>query len=74
MRNPTDIFLASNGARYIADYQNHRIRKIAGDGTITTVAGNGTPGFSGDGGPATQASLFSPYGLTVGSDGSLFIA
>jgi sugar lactone lactonase YvrE len=62
------------GNMYIADYGNHRIRKIDVNGIITTVAGNGSPGFSGDGGPATSAQLNQPTDIAFGPDGSLFIA
>ncbi len=61
------------GNLYIADTNNHRIRKVSG-GVITTVAGNGTPGFSGDNGPAASAQLSSPYGVAVDAAGNLFIA
>jgi DNA-binding beta-propeller fold protein YncE len=64
----------SDGNLFIADAQNNRIRKVNTAGTITTVAGNGTSGFSGDGGPATSARLTTPHGLVVDSDGNLFIA
>ena len=62
------------GSLFIADTRNHRIRRIAPDGTITTVAGTGTQGFSGDEGPATKAQLDSPSGIAVAADGTLFIA
>jgi hypothetical protein len=58
---------------YIADTYSNRIRKIA-NGVITTVAGNGAPGFSGDNGLATNAQLASPSGVAVDSVGSLYIA
>jgi hypothetical protein len=58
---------------YIADTGNERIRKVDGSGIITTVAGTGVQGFSGDGGPATSAELFLPTGVTVHS-GNLYIA
>jgi sugar lactone lactonase YvrE len=63
------------GNLYIADLGNYRVRKLAPDGRITTVAGTGIPGFSGDGdgGPATQAQV-SPAGLAVGADGALYIS
>ena len=61
------------GNLYIADTGNNRIRKVSG-GTITTVAGNGNSGFSGDGGLATSASLTSPTGVAVDSAGNLYIA
>jgi len=69
------VTVDSSGNLYIADQINKRIRKVAaGSGIITTVAGNGTQGFAGDGGVATSASLYSPNGVTVDSDGNLFIA
>ncbi|MGO9095116.1 MAG: BACON domain-containing protein, partial [Bryobacteraceae bacterium] len=69
---PAGVAVDSAGNVYIADSYNNRIRKVSG-GTITTVAGNGAYGFSGDGGPATSASLFYPFGVTVDSAGNLFI-
>ena len=62
------------GNLYIADRGNHRVRKVNPSGIITTVAGNGNRGFSGDGGPATSASLSYPSGLTLDASGNLFIA
>ena len=59
---------------YISDSDNSRIRRVGPDGIITTVAGKASAGFSGDGGPATQASLYRPYGIAVGADGSLYIS
>ena len=58
---------------YIGDTLNNRVRKVSG-GTITTVAGNGKAGFSGDGGPATSASLNGPQGMVVDAGGNLYIA
>jgi hypothetical protein len=52
----------------------NRVRRVSLDGMITTVAGNGVPGFSGDGGPATQAQLSRPAGIAADSAGNLFIA
>jgi trimeric autotransporter adhesin len=63
----------SHGNLYIADLYNNEIRKVS-QGTITTVAGNGQMGFSGDGGPATSAELNNPGGVAVDSQGNLFIA
>lgn len=68
------IAFDEQGNLFIADSSNHRIRKIAPDGTITTVAGNGQAAYGGDGGPATEASLDNPVDVAVASDGSLFIA
>jgi sugar lactone lactonase YvrE len=63
----------SDGAVYIADFSNNRVRKVTVDGRISTVAGT-SYGFSGDGGPATAARLYNPSGVAVGSDGTLYIA
>jgi uncharacterized protein (TIGR03437 family) len=67
--------LAADGAGnlYIADSQNHRVRKVSNE-VITTVAGNGKFGFGGDNGPATNAQLNAPYDLAVDSAGNLYIA
>ena len=59
---------------YIADQQNHRIRKINASGVISTVAGNGTAGFSGDGGQAAIAQLDGPSAVCVDASGVLYIA
>ncbi|VAW87327.1 hypothetical protein MNBD_GAMMA17-1579 [hydrothermal vent metagenome] len=71
---PEDVALGSDGSFYIADSGNHRIRRVAPDGIITTVVGTGAAGYAGDGGPADQALLNAPYGVAVGPDGSLYIA
>jgi uncharacterized protein (TIGR03437 family) len=70
---PQGIAVDSAGNVYIADTYNNRIRKVTG-GTITTVAGNGNYGYSGDGGPATNAALADPFGVTVDSAGNIYIA
>jgi len=71
---PNSIAVDQNGNVYVADTDIHRIRKITPDGTLITVAGNGTPGYSGDGGAATSAQLYYPAGITVDSAGNLYIA
>jgi uncharacterized protein (TIGR03437 family) len=71
---PFGVAVDSSENIYIADSHNYRIRKVSPDGTITTVAGNGTPGFSGDGGPATSAQLNAPYGITLDAAGNLYIS
>jgi RHS repeat-associated protein len=71
---PNDVAISPDGSLYISDYRNNRIRRVWQDGIITTVAGNGTEGYSGDGGPATQAKLKPSGGVAVAPDGSLYIA
>ena len=72
---PEDVAVDSKGNLFIADEQNHRIRRMdAKTGIITTVAGSGAEGFSGDGGPATSAGLAAPNGVTVDRDGNILIA
>jgi uncharacterized protein (TIGR03437 family) len=62
------------GNLYLSDTDNHRIRRVSSTGMITTVAGTGVAGFSGDGGPGTAAQLNLPYGLAADYDGNLYIA
>lgn len=71
---PPGLAVDNTGNVYIADNGNYRIRKISPDGIINTVAGNGTQGFSGDGGPATSAQLSSVSGLAVDIVGNLWIS
>src|SRR5256885_17079987 len=73
LNSPTGIALDSSGKLYIADSANHRIRVISG-GSITTVAGNGTAGYSGDKAAATSANLYTPSGVALDSSGNLYIA
>src|SRR5687768_739805 len=61
INNPFGLARSPDGALYICDMDNHRIRKVAADGTISTIAGTGERGWSGDGGPALQAKLNEPY-------------
>jgi gliding motility-associated-like protein len=61
------------GNLYLSEYSNHVIRKVNASGIITTIAGNGTRGFSGDGGPATLAQLAGPYGVVIDNAGNLYI-
>lgn len=71
---PTGIAVDAAGSLLIADNRNHRVRKVTPDGVISTVAGVGTAGFNGEGGPATSGHLKSPYGVAVDTTGNLFIA
>jgi sugar lactone lactonase YvrE len=71
---PTGMAVDTAGNLYIADTSNHRIRKVSTAGIITTVAGNGIGGFSGDGGAPTSASLHLPGGVAVDSPGNLYVA
>jgi sugar lactone lactonase YvrE len=75
LNEPAGVAVDGAGNLYIADRFNNRIREVnASTGIITTVAGNGTPGYGGDGGPATSAELNLPSGLAVDSAGNLYIA
>jgi len=67
-----DLAFDSAGNMYIADYNNQRIRKVNAAGIISTIAGNGTAGFSGDGGPATSAMLNYPQGISLDSAGNVY--
>jgi sugar lactone lactonase YvrE len=72
---PRNVALDSGGNLYIADKFNHRIRKVnLATKVITTVAGTGVGGFSGDGGPATSAKIYTPFGVALDAAGNLYIA
>lgn len=71
---PSDIAPLTGGGFLIADSGNNRIRRVAADGTITTIAGAGPAGFGGDGGPAGKALLRAPEGVAALADGSIAIA
>jgi|GEM_PF-957188 len=73
LNQPSGFTLAPDGSLYLADAVNNRVRKVAPNGVITTVAGNGTEGFSGDGGQATQAQLSQPHALALGPEGNLYL-
>ena len=73
LNEPWGVAVDAAGDLYIADGDNQRIRKVS-NGVITTVAGNGTAGFGGDGGPATNAELSGPTGVAVDAGGNLYIA
>lgn len=71
---PAAVACDGSGNFYIADTHNYRIRKVSADGKITTIAGNGTRSYSGDGGPATLASISYPYGVAVDAAGNVYIS
>src|SRR5262245_19749090 len=69
---PTGIARGPDGALYICDTLNHRIRKVTRDGKLDTIAGTGIPGWSGDGGPAISAQLNEPYEVRFDGAGNVF--
>jgi sugar lactone lactonase YvrE len=71
---PMGVALDADGNMYIADYGNHRVRKVDRAGIITTAAGTGVASFGGDGGPATAAQVNSPRGVAIDTSGNLLIA
>ncbi len=70
---PADVFIDSADNIFISDHGNNRIRKINTNGTLSTIAGNGTIGYGGDGGLATDASLNNPWGVTEDAVGNIYI-
>ena len=75
LNHPAGMALDHAGNLFIADTLNHRVRKlVSATGTIVTLAGSGTAGYSGDGGPAAAAQLSRPGGLAIDSEGNLYIA
>ena len=74
LRTPTGVTVASDGSILVADYGSNVVRRIAPDGVIRTVAGDGSAGSSGDGGPATEAQLRGPFGVDVLPGGGFLIA
>ncbi|HWA26414.1 MAG TPA: hypothetical protein VG734_12210 [Lacunisphaera sp.] len=74
INDPYGLVRGPDGALWFCEHNGHRIRRIAPDGTITTMAGTGQPGYSGDGGPARAAQLNLPHELRFDRAGNLFIA
>jgi sugar lactone lactonase YvrE len=74
LHSPRNITLDTAGNLYISEFEGHRVRQVTPTGQISTVAGTGTAGLSGDGGPATAAQLGYPAGLALDNHGTLFVA
>jgi sugar lactone lactonase YvrE len=74
LNTPSGIAVAANGTVYVADTANHRIRRVTAAGVISTFAGTGVAGSTGDGGAATAAQLSSPAGVVVDAAGNVYVA
>jgi sugar lactone lactonase YvrE len=74
LNHPSFVLVDPSGDVYFSDSSNNRVRKIAANGILTTIAGGGAYGFAGDGGPAAQALLNQPLGIALDSAGNLYIA
>lgn len=74
IRTPYNVAVDAAGNVYIADQANHRIRKVDHNGLISTVAGNGTPGYNGDNIAATAARINSPYGIALDAAGNIYFS
>ena len=74
INNPKAITLDGAGNVYFADYSNQRIRKIDASGIITSIAGTGTAGYTGDGSPATAANINYPWGIATDSTGNVYFS
>jgi uncharacterized protein (TIGR03437 family) len=71
---PSGVAVDSSGAIYVADWYNHRVRKVTPDGLVRTVAGTGVAGFSGDGGEAKSAQLYFPFAVALDGSGNVYIS
>jgi sugar lactone lactonase YvrE len=74
LASPEGLTVDASGNVYVTEYHTHRVRRITPRGIITTVAGNGKAGFSGDGGPARRAQLYRPFDVAVDAQGNLYIS
>ena len=72
LSRPHDLAIDSEGNLYFVEIGNERVRKVDASGIITTLAGTGTRGYSGDGGPATEAEIARPWGIAVDADGNVY--
>ena len=74
LREPFMCSFDAAGNMFFCEARNHVVRRVdAGTGVVTTVAGTGEQGYTGDGGPATEATLYEPYSLEVDADGNIYI-
>jgi uncharacterized protein (TIGR03437 family) len=74
LSQPSAVAVDSSGNVYIADFGNYTVRKVDTSGNITTIAGTGVPGYSGDGGPANKAQLAQPYALAIDASNNIYIS
>ena len=74
LQEPTSIAVDAMGNLFISDRDNNRVRKVDTSGIITTLAGDGTDAFGGDGGPASKAKMDDPAGIAVAADGTVYVA
>ncbi len=74
LSQPSGVAVDSSNNVYIADYGNYTVRKVNSSGTISTIAGTGVPGYSGDGGPANKAQFSSPYALAIDPSNNIYIS
>jgi DNA-binding beta-propeller fold protein YncE len=74
LAGPFDLAFDPLGNLYFSDTFNHRIRRVDANGIVSTIAGTGAAGYSGDGGPAVAAALNEPYGIAVDRSGTVYVA